>query len=212
MKSESIELLATALSKAQAEMPGVKMSGTNPFFHSSYATLGDVIETVTPILAKHGLSVSQFPVSSTDQVGVSTILMHESGQWIENSVFLPLPEEKGKSLAQVAGSILSYIRRDAISSALNLYTEEDDDGNSSMTNEAKKLGAVEKPIEVPLDNVADMSMDLARSITTSKGKKYGDCTPDELSYMYAAISKREPSEENKIKINAIQTILKAQKK
>jgi hypothetical protein len=62
-KSESITHLAAALAKAQAEMPVAVFDATNPFLKSRYASLGAVIEASRPILAKHKLSLVQFPVS-----------------------------------------------------------------------------------------------------------------------------------------------------
>ena len=63
-KSETITHLATALAKAQAEMPVAVFDATNPFLKSKYASLGAVIHASRPILAKHGLSLVQFPISS----------------------------------------------------------------------------------------------------------------------------------------------------
>ena len=62
-KSESITHLAAALAMAQAEMPVAVFDATNPFLKSKYASLGAVIQASRPILAKHKLSLVQFPVS-----------------------------------------------------------------------------------------------------------------------------------------------------
>ena len=62
-RSESITHLATALAKAQAEMPVAVFDATNPFLKSKYASLGAVIQASRPILAKHKLSLVQFPIS-----------------------------------------------------------------------------------------------------------------------------------------------------
>jgi hypothetical protein len=62
-RSESLSNLATALAKAQAEMPVAAFDATNPFLKSKYATLGAVIQASRPILAKHRLSLVQFPIN-----------------------------------------------------------------------------------------------------------------------------------------------------
>ena len=62
-RSESITHLATALALAQAEMPVAVFDATNPFLKSKYSTLGAVIQASRPILAKHKLSLVQFPIS-----------------------------------------------------------------------------------------------------------------------------------------------------
>lgn len=137
-KSESIKELAGALVKAQAAMPAVKFNSTNPFLKNKYADLGAVIDTSRPILAKNGLSVSQLVFTDIGHMGVETILMHESGEWISASAVLPLGDEKGKSQAQVAGSIVTYLRRYGLSSILGMYADEDGDGNAQSSANAHK--------------------------------------------------------------------------
>jgi hypothetical protein len=137
-KSESIIKIAAALAKAQAEMPAVKMNAVNPFLKNKYADLGAVIETSRPILAKHGLAIAQTVIGDGVQIGVTTMLMHESGEWLQDTITLSLGEEKGKSSAQVAGSIISYLRRYSWASILGLYADEDTDGNHAQPKPASK--------------------------------------------------------------------------
>lgn len=132
-KSESIKNLSEALVTAQAEMPVVEFNKTNPFLKNKYADLGAVIKTAQPILAKNGLAVSQLCTTEGDQVGVETMLMHKSGEWISSSMSISLGEERGKSTAQVAGSIVTYIRRYALAAMLGMYADEDGDGNGEGT-------------------------------------------------------------------------------
>jgi len=125
-KSESIKNLAEALHKAQAEMPAVPMDSEGHYH--KYASLGAVIDTTRPVMENHGLSLSQFATSENGDVGVTTILMHTSGEWIEDTITLPLVAEERKSLAQVAGSAITYLRRYSWSAVLGLYSDEDTDG------------------------------------------------------------------------------------
>ncbi len=130
-KSDSIAALAAALSKAQGEFDAVPFNTTNKFLNSRYADLGAVIEAAKPIIANHGLAVAQLTEDAPeDAIGITTILMHSSGEWLSSFVSLPLGEEKGKSRAQVAGSIISYLRRYAYASILGLYAEEETDGST----------------------------------------------------------------------------------
>ena len=129
-KSESITHLAAALAKAQAEMPVAVFDATNPFLKSKYASLGAVIHASRPILAKHKLSLVQFPISDTTGIGVESILTHESGEFIAERISIPLTEEKGKSKVQSAGSTLTYLRRYSWASILGMYSDEDSDGSS----------------------------------------------------------------------------------
>lgn len=131
-KSTSITKLAEALAKAQAEMPAVRMNAINPFLKNKYADLGAVIETSRPILAKHGLSISQFPMSKDDRIGVTSILMHTSGEWLEDSISIQLADAKGLSVAQSAGVAISYLRRYQWQSIVGMYADEDTDGHAPV--------------------------------------------------------------------------------
>ena len=53
--------LAEALVAFQAEAPTLPKDSTNPHFKSKFTSLGTIVERVTPLLVKHGLSWSTFP-------------------------------------------------------------------------------------------------------------------------------------------------------
>lgn len=128
-KSDSIKELAGALCNVQGALKPAQFNSTNPFLKNRYADLGAVIESSKDLLAKNGLAVSQLVTSDTDRIGVETVLMHSSGEWLSSEIFLVLGEERGKSSAQVAGSIITYMRRYALAAVLGIYADEDTDGN-----------------------------------------------------------------------------------
>lgn len=147
-KSESIKELASALTKAQGEMPAVKFNSMNPFLKNKYADLGAIIAASKPVLAKHGLAVSQLSTSDDDRIGVETVLMHQSGEFIASSLSMEIADEKGKSSAQVAGSIITYLRRYALASILGMYADEDGDGNApEQANPNRRRTATPRPDE-----------------------------------------------------------------
>ena len=126
-KSESIKELAGALSKAQAQMSGAAKDSKNPFFKSSYADLSSVVSAIKDAFSANGLSYSQFPIMEDGKVGVETILMHESGEWISNSLLLPMVKQD----PQAAGSAITYARRYALQAIAGIPSE-DDDGNATV--------------------------------------------------------------------------------
>lgn len=130
-KSESIANLAAALAKFQGEVQNPKNTADNPFFKSKYAPLNDVLNLVRPLLTQHGLSLLQSPSGDGSNIVVSTILMHESGEWIEPE---PLILKADKATAQGAGSAITYARRYAVSAILGISSEDDDDGNHASDN------------------------------------------------------------------------------
>jgi hypothetical protein len=146
-KSDSIASLADALCKAQAELKSAPFNKKNPFLNNRpYADLGSHIEAAKPILAKQGLSVSQLVTSDEDgRVGVETMLMHKSGEWISTIVTIAPESEKGKSFAQVAGSIISYFRRYSLAGILGMYSDEEDDGAIAPTGNGHAPATVQRP-------------------------------------------------------------------
>jgi hypothetical protein len=140
-KSESIKELAEALAKAQGEMPAVIMDSKNPFLKNSYASLGTVISTSKQVLSKYGLSFTQLVFNDESKIGVETLLMHSSGEWLSEIMSLPMGDVKGLTLAQIAGSVITYLRRYSLSSILGLYTDEDDDGNGKNEEKESKSSA-----------------------------------------------------------------------
>lgn len=146
-KSDQIDQLSAALSTAQGELKPVLMNAKNPFLGNRYADLGAVIDAIRPVLVKHGLAVAQFPISSEKTIGIETVLTHASGQWMSGSVSIETTTEKGKSAAQVAGSIITYLRRYSLASVLGLYSDEDTDGNAP--DKPSSSGQTIKPAAQP---------------------------------------------------------------
>lgn len=124
-KSESIKELTAALVKFQGEVSNPKNSTENPLFKTKYAPLSDILTLVRPLLAKYGLSVIQIPSGDGEKITITTILLHESGEWIESEPLVIRPE---KNKPQSIGSAVSYGRRYSISAMLNISSEGTDDG------------------------------------------------------------------------------------
>tara|TARA_R110002051_G_C8646971_1_gene487021 strand:- start:55 stop:579 length:525 start_codon:yes stop_codon:yes gene_type:complete len=128
-KSESIKNLAVAMCKAQGEMGGAHKGANNPFFKSKYADLSSVVEAVKGPFSSNGLSYVQFPINDGDKIGVETILMHDSGEWLINSFTVKVSKQD----AQGAGSVITYCRRYGLQAVAGIPSE-DDDGNASSSN------------------------------------------------------------------------------
>jgi hypothetical protein len=128
-QSTEINELAAALAAAQREMHPAKFNAVNPFMKNRYADLGSVIEASREVLTKNGLAVVQLLNGNDNNVGVETILMHKSGQWVSSDVAMSIGDEKGLSTVQSAGKLVSYLRRYSLASMLGIYAEPDDDGS-----------------------------------------------------------------------------------
>jgi len=201
-KSESIQNLAAALSKAQAEFPVIKFDSVNPFLKNGYASLGAVIAGGRPVLAKFGLAVTQLTFGEDGVVGVETMLTHSSGEWISDRVSMQVGEERGKSSAQVAGSIVTYLRRYSLASILGVYADEDGDGNKPAPAELKAREE-NKPVEAA--SVSEtMTIEDACKTKTSQDKPYGEMTivglEKMLSAMHTKLAKNELSPEERAEV------------
>lgn len=129
-KSESIKNLAIALVKFNAEVKIIEKDALNPHFKNNYASLDTIINEVRPLLAKHGLSMMQFPGGDGEKFTLRSMLLHESGEWIESE---PITMRPVKNDPQGIGSCSTYARRYSLSAMLSLNTGEDDDGNGAST-------------------------------------------------------------------------------
>jgi len=124
IKSESITNIAKGLMLFHVKVDKLKKDAKNPFFKSEYCTLDNIINTIELPLNESGLSFAQFP---SGEHGLTTILMHESGEWIESEYFMkPVKDDP-----QGAGSVITYQRRYALASILGLSVDVDDDGNTA---------------------------------------------------------------------------------
>jgi hypothetical protein len=127
--SDSIKTLASALLKAQGEFTGVLKDKTNPHFKSKYADLQAAISATEEPLRMNGLLVIQTPFGSnaTQSAGVTTRLLHVSGEWLEGELELPAGTQNRVD-AQTFGSAITYARRYSYLGILGIAPE-DDDGN-----------------------------------------------------------------------------------
>ena len=125
-KSESIKNIAMALVKFQSLVGKIKKDSNNPFFKSKYAALPDILDSIQQPLIESGLTVNQFP---TGQHGLTTILLHESGEYMLDTYEM----SPTKNDPQGIGSCITYQRRYALGAILSLNIDEDDDGNAAST-------------------------------------------------------------------------------
>ena len=128
--------LAAALVAFQADVTDVSKASqakiqprdkSKPAFGFPYADLATILAHVRPVLAKHGLAVVQNVECDADHVGISTIVLHESGQ---ERTFGPLLLPTGDDNKQTGGSITSA-RRFAILAALGIASVGEDVGDEA---------------------------------------------------------------------------------
>ena len=127
IKSDSIAALSMALAKAQGELENANKNANNPHFKSRYADLAELLNTVRPVLSKHGLAVIQMPSFDSGVASVETLLTHSSGEYVSSTCSAPVTKQD----AQGVGSAITYLRRYSLAAFCGI-AQEDDDANSSV--------------------------------------------------------------------------------
>lgn len=151
--------LFAALAKAQAEVENAIKGNVNPHFKSRYADLAEVLNTVRPTFARHGLSILQSTAFDGINVSVTTTLAHAEGGWVSSCASC-VPARVD---AQGIGAATTYLRRYALA-AMAGVAQEDDDGNAASHQQrpatpAREDGLLSATLETAqrqLDRCEDM--------------------------------------------------------
>jgi hypothetical protein len=158
IKSETLGALATALSLAQGEFDAAVKDTANPFFKSKYADLSSVVEATRPALSKHGLSIIQLPRSQDGCIQLETILLHKSGEFIGDTLALPVSKQD----AQGYGSAMTYARRYGWMAVTGIAPE-DDDGNAAVRGKTPAaVNAPAKKLSVQTEDQKDWADVISR--------------------------------------------------
>jgi hypothetical protein len=130
--STGITKLTAGLLLVQGEIAGIKRDSTNPHFKNRYASLEAVIETTKPAMQKAKMVFTQAPGVIVDgAVEVTTMLIHESGEWLRSTLHVPL----AKTDPQGVGSAITYGCRYALMATLGLPPI-DDDAEAAVSHSA----------------------------------------------------------------------------
>ncbi|MDV4829837.1 ERF family protein [Enterococcus faecium] len=137
MKSHSNELneLFKAMAQFRANFKQPMKDAKNPFYKSKYVPLENITEAIDKAIEGTGLSYAQYATSEGQDVSVSTMIMHESGQYIE---FEPLTLPAVKQDSQALGSAVTYARRYSLAAVFGVTSDVDDDANACSGDNAPK--------------------------------------------------------------------------
>lgn len=236
--SESIKELAEALSSAQAELKPAPFDKANEFAGYKYASLNSVIEVAKKVLPKYGLAVTQTVISEVKDgfyyAGVETTLLHKSGEWIGDSITVPVAplerlielsisvDQKGKqalgksNLVQEIGKTLTYCRRYGYAAIIGISSDEDTDA-AEDTGGGKQIETATETVSATKAEAKPMTLQEAMQVVDSKGTPYHQLSVSKLQYMSANINKSmkkqdtspDKLKEYKTKLEAIGILLRA---
>lgn len=208
--SDSLSNIAAALAKVQSEIKNPIKNQLNKGVQGTpkYANLEDTLsEYVRPVLTKHGMSVFQ-PIKSDEngRVGVCTVLLHESGEFIEGDyvfcdIVIPTSKQGNKILTegQATGVCITYLRRYSLNAALGINGDKDTDGSYS-----------DKPEE---DEPLTYESALALEVTFGKhiGNTISEIWHKDLDYIKWLSSNEKTDPKIKEAINIINAEIKKKK-
>jgi len=141
--STKIDELTKALIEFKKNLPDLKTDKAAGGRYK-YQSLPTLLNAITPIMAKYGLSLMQPVHTLGDTTYIITLILHSSGQYLRSVTAIP---EKytmiGKLVntnenLQAMGGALTYTKRHALKSMLGIDADEDTDGNSAYTQNGNR--------------------------------------------------------------------------
>lgn len=181
--STNVDAISAALSKAQAKMQSAKKDESG--YGYKYSDLASVIESSRPALTENGLAVLQLieGSASKEEVTLTTVLTHSSGQFFKATSSIPLIDMKGCNAAQNAGASLSYLRRYAYQAIIGQPSEDNDASSNGFQKpevQAKKP-TLNKPAEKQKEAEAPKIEEVAPATPKKSGFRRSKTTTVEAS-------------------------------
>jgi hypothetical protein len=141
-RSESIKTILPKLLIIQKKIENVTKDNINPFHHSKYAGLPDIIDACKKHINDEGMIVTQVVTSKEGKDYLETLIIDvETCEYVGS--FAELKDVKNM---QSMGSSITYLRRYALQSLL-FMSAVDDDAESTMDRPTQKPMVVQnKPI------------------------------------------------------------------
>ena len=134
--------LHAALVTAIGQIPSIKATGKNKHLGNEYLTLGDILAGVRPTLSKHGLAISQRPMSTSAGAGCITSILHKDGGIFETSLLLPISQQTPQAIS----SCVTYAKRISITALLGIAADLDDDAEAAMPAPRIAPAVVNRPV------------------------------------------------------------------
>lgn len=177
--------ICAALARAQCEIGSLQRNRTG--YNYKYADLAAVLECIKEPMAKNGLNLMQFPEynENSQMCPVTTVITHESGQMLVSSLVVPIIANKGGNDVQAYGSAITYARRYAIMSVMNLAAEDDDaqkgkefgsfNRDNTQKTSTSKTQSVTQTNNAQNTSSSKPGIQRAQAITTETKDKCVDC-------------------------------------
>jgi len=147
-QSESLTKWAAAFLKAQKVLKKAQKDGVNPHFKSKFPTFESVWEACVPALHEQEFSVVQRVENTPHGATVHTMLLHSSGEYVEDDCFVPVARAADP---QAMGSAITYARRYSLEAMAGIIRE-DDDAEATTNHEVRATKPQPPPRAAPSPN------------------------------------------------------------
>ena len=143
--------IAAAIITARAKFPPIYKNKSNSHYKNKYASLDSIIDAITPALCEAGVLLIQPTIIRDGVTILSTQLIHgATGEMISSELVIPTQSDPQK-----LGAALTYYRRFSICSLLSIAADDDDDGDSAVSNvKPKSISAPPAPTPLALSESA----------------------------------------------------------
>jgi len=144
----------------------IKDKQNSQFNGSAYASIGNVVNTVNEVLARHGLDAT-WDYDQGDRIKVTCILRHVLGHAERVTLTAPPDNSGSKNPLQQIKSTITYLRLSTYEAVTGIATKEgaaDDDGNGFSDKKRKSSSAAKKDGTAELFNEIKVEFETATSV------------------------------------------------
>lgn len=152
----------------QSEIPTMPKDKTG--YNYKYTDLDTIITILKPLAKKHNIGFMQLLETKEDVTGITTKVIHKSGETLEGFCRLPAVTLQKTNNAQNEGAAITYFKRYALAAIFGISSDEDTDCN------LKQATAAEERKYAPTFNHSSSSLSAIPAENTQKKLKINTVT------------------------------------
>jgi len=189
-RSDTIAELSKALTKFQKSAPKIVKDKTAKVptkagseYSYKYADLSTIWDAVRGALADNGLSVAQSPTTLQGDEALTTIIMHESGEWLEETMKLKIVQDS----PQGQGSAITYARRYMMCAMLGIVADTDTDAGDHKPATTMQKARITQAAKKVMPELGEDPLSLVRFLSEIAGKHPNRILESEVEDVIASI-------------------------
>lgn len=159
--SQDYKNIYSAIIKMRTEIAPIARTRTASMgkYSYRYATLDSVIELLNVVLPKYNLGWVQTIGTADGRQTLTTRIIHESGEWIEDTLALPqVRGDSGKNENQELGASITYFKRYALSAMFGIATDDDTDGVAEVRERKQQVRATARAAQQQTETMDEERM------------------------------------------------------